>query len=179
MLQNLFQKQTGTSRFQVCYTNTRTLKIEIQEFPGTMSNIGNDTGHEKNDSLCDTVPLSPIPIFSRIRSVTIDDTGTVFCSCKHFERIGLPCVHMACVAKLWHETSVLGCHTSKFSRFTNHDIAVRWWSSYMYYAYQSSTPLHIIKKYHLLAMNPIKGPKMRCNVAQLLEIYDAHFFCLQ
>jgi hypothetical protein len=43
----------------------------------------------------------------------------------------------------------------------------------MYYAYQSSTPLHIIEKYHLLAMNPIKGPKMRCNVPQLLEIYEA------
>jgi hypothetical protein len=43
----------------------------------------------------------------------------------------------------------------------------------MYYAYQSSTPLHIIEKCHLLAMNPIKGPKMRCNVPQFLEIYDA------
>ncbi len=43
----------------------------------------------------------------------------------------------------------------------------------MYYAYQSSTPSHIIKKFHLLAMNPIKGPKMRCNLPQLLEIYDA------
>jgi hypothetical protein len=43
----------------------------------------------------------------------------------------------------------------------------------MYYAYQSSTPSHIIEKYHLLAMNPIKGPNIRCNVPQLLEIYDA------
>ncbi len=170
----LVLKQTETSRFQVCYTNTRTLHIEIQEFLGTISNIGNDTGHEKNDSLCDTVPLSPIPIFSHIRSVTIDDTGTMFCSCKHFERIGLLCVHMACVAKLCHETSVFGSHTSKFSGFTHHDIVVCWWSSYMYYAYQSSTPSHIIKKYtHLLAMNPIKRPKMRCNIPQLLKIYDA------
>ena len=43
----------------------------------------------------------------------------------------------------------------------------------MYYAYRPSTPSHIVQKYHLLAMNPIKGPKMRCNVPQLLEIYDA------
>jgi hypothetical protein len=169
----LVSKQTGTSRFQVCYRNTRTFHIEIQEFPGTISNIRNDTGHEKNDSLCDTVPLSPIPIFLSIRSVAIDDTRTMSCSCKHFERIGLPCVHMVCVAKLCHETSVFGSHTSKFSGFTHHDIAVRWWSSYVYYAYQFSTPSHIIKKYHLLAMNPIKGPEMRCNVPQLLEIYDA------
>jgi hypothetical protein len=135
--------------------------------------MGNDTENEKNDSLCDTVLLSPIPIFSRIWSDNIDQTRTMFCSCKHFERIGLPCVHMACVAKLCHETSVFGSHTSKFSGFTHHDIAVSWGSSYMYYAYRSSTPLHIIEKYHLLAMNPIKGPKMRCNVPQFLEIYDA------
>jgi hypothetical protein len=43
----------------------------------------------------------------------------------------------------------------------------------MYYAYQSSTPSHIIEKYHLLAMNPIKGPKIRCDVPDMLEIYDA------
>jgi hypothetical protein len=43
----------------------------------------------------------------------------------------------------------------------------------MYYAYRSSTPSHIIETYHLLAINPIKGPKLRCNVPQLLEIYDA------
>jgi hypothetical protein len=43
----------------------------------------------------------------------------------------------------------------------------------MYYAYRPSTPLHIVQKYHLLAMNPIKGPKLRCNAPQFLEIYDA------
>jgi hypothetical protein len=42
----------------------------------------------------------------------------------------------------------------------------------MNYAYRSSTPSHVIEKYHLLAMNPIKGPKIRCNVPDTLEIYD-------
>jgi hypothetical protein len=42
----------------------------------------------------------------------------------------------------------------------------------MYYAYQPSTPLHIVQKYHLMAMNPMKGPKMRCNVPPFLEIYE-------
>jgi hypothetical protein len=97
----------------------------------------------------------------------------MFCSCKHFERVCLSGVHMACVATLCHDTSVFASHTSKFAGFTHHDIVVCWWSTYMYYAYQPSTPSHIIEKHHLLAMNPIKGPKMRCNVPQLLEIYDA------
>jgi hypothetical protein len=46
----------------------------------------------------------------------------------------------------------------------------------MYYAYQTSTPLHIVQKYHLLAMNLMKGPKMRCNVPQFLEICEAKDF---
>jgi hypothetical protein len=96
----------------------------------------------------------------------------MLCLCKHFERIGLPCVHLACVANLYHDTPVFDSHTSKFAGFTHHDIAVRWWSSYMYYAYRPSTPSHILEKYHLLAMNPIKGPKMRCTVLQYLELYD-------
>jgi hypothetical protein len=34
--------------------NTRTVDIEVKELPGTLSNMGNDTENEKNDSLCDT-----------------------------------------------------------------------------------------------------------------------------
>ncbi len=129
----LVLRQTETSTFQVCYTKTRTEDIVVKESPGSISNMGNDTEKEKNDSLGDNVQHSPIPIFSRIQSVIVDQTGTMFCSCKHFERIGLPCVHMACVATLCHDTSVFASHTSKFAGFTHHDIAVHWWSSYMYY----------------------------------------------
>ncbi len=39
----LVSKQTEKSRFQVCYTNTRTIDIEVKELPGTILNMGNDT----------------------------------------------------------------------------------------------------------------------------------------
>jgi hypothetical protein len=42
----------------------------------------------------------------------------------------------------------------------------------MYHAYQPSTPVHILEKYHFLAINPIKGPKMRFNVPQFLELHE-------
>jgi hypothetical protein len=93
---------------------TRTEDMVVKELPGTISNMGNDTDGEKNDSLGDNVQLSTIPIFSRIRSVTVDQTGTMLCSCKHFERIGLPCVHLASIATLCHDTPVFDSHTSKF-----------------------------------------------------------------
>jgi hypothetical protein len=34
----------------------------------------------------------------------------------------------------------------------------------MYYAYKSSTPLHMIQKFHKLAIKDINGPKLRWNV---------------
>ncbi len=73
---------------------------------------------------------------------------------------------MACVANLCHEKPGFDSHCSKFAGFTHHDIAL------MYYAYQPSTLLHIVQKYHLLAMNPMKGSKMKCNVPPFLEIYE-------
>jgi hypothetical protein len=123
-----------TSTFQVCYTKTRTEDMVVKELPGTICKMGNDTDKQKNDSLGHDVQLSPIPIFLCICSVTVDQTGTMLCSCKNFERIGLPCVHLACVATLCHEMPVVDSNCSKFAGFTHHDIAVRWWSSYMYYA---------------------------------------------
>ncbi len=141
---NLVARETDTSTFQVFLLNTQTFDTEVTELPCNISNMGTNTpilnmgtntDNETIHSICHTIPVSPIPIFSRIRSVSVDQTGTMLCSCKHFKRMGLPCDHMACVAKLCHETKIFGSITSKFSRFTHHDIAVCWWSSYMYYAY--------------------------------------------
>jgi hypothetical protein len=82
----LVDRETETSTFQVFLLNTPTIDIEVKELPCKISH--------------------PIPIFSRIRSVTVDQTRIMFC----------------------------GSITCKFSGFTHHDIAVCWWSSYMYYA---------------------------------------------
>jgi hypothetical protein len=172
----LVSKQMETSTFQVCYMKTTTEDLVVKELSGTICGIGNESDKENYDILGHNVQLSPIPIFSRICSVTVDKTGTMLCSCKYFERIGLPCDHLACVATLCHEMPGFDSHCSKFAGFTHNDIAVRWWSSYMYYAYLTSTPSHIVQKYHLLAMNSIKGPKMRCNVPMFLEIYDPKDF---
>jgi hypothetical protein len=93
--------------FQVFYLNTRTFDSKVTELPCKMANMdtntpslnmGTNTDNDTIQSICQTIPDSPIPIFSRIWIVTVHQTGTMLCSCKHFERMGLPCVHMACVA---------------------------------------------------------------------------------
>ena len=123
--------------------------------------------HEQNDTMAETSEqdVSHIPLFSRIRTVTIDCQGFMFCTCKHFERTGLPCVHQASVSFFCHglvNTADNGMVPSPFLGFTHHDISVRWWSQYLYYAYRSSTPHTIVDQFHTLAMCPIKGPKIRC-----------------
>ena len=117
--------------------------------------------------------FSPIPVFSRIRHVSMDCTQTMSCSCNHFERTGLPCVHQACVATYCHQFA--SNSPSVFKGFTHHDISVWWWSSYMYFAYKSSTPPEMVHKFHALAVKDIMGPKLRCHIClSLIPIVDPH-----
>ncbi len=120
----LIARKTDTSTFQVFLLNTQIFDTEVTDLPCNISNMvtdtpilnmGTNTDNETIHSICHTIPVSPIPIFSHIWSVTVDQTGTMLCSCKHFERMGLPCVHMVCVAKLCHETKILRSITSTFS----------------------------------------------------------------
>jgi len=113
---------------------------------------------------------SLIPRFVRIRTVTVHQDGTMFCTCNHFERLGLPCVHQASVATTCLK-SQMNC--GPFQGFTHHDISVRWWSNYMYYAYKSSTPSDMIKKFHQLAINDIRGPKLHCPNINSMEIVNS------
>jgi hypothetical protein len=95
-----------------------------------------------------------IPIFTKIRTVTVDTCGTMFCSCCLFERQGLPCTHQARVAGLCHES--VG---STFPGFTHHDIHVHWRSDYMNFAYKKTTPPDMYIKYHRIAIKS-SGPNL-------------------
>jgi len=69
----------------------------------------------------------PLPLFSRIREVFIDDEGTMYCKggCK-FECAQCFCEHQACIARLIHEVA-----GAEFKGFTHHDCGVRYLSGYM------------------------------------------------
>jgi hypothetical protein len=70
------------------------------------------------------IALSPILLFLHICTVTVDSGGTMFCTCKHFEKICLPCIHQACVASLCHDHHINTKTGGKdvFTGFTHHDI---------------------------------------------------------
>ncbi len=88
----------STTVFQVSYSG---LSVDCDK--GNVDEIDtNEQITDLNKESAGESAFSPIPVFSRIRSVSVDDNGTVFCTCKHFERLGLPCVHQASVATFCH-----------------------------------------------------------------------------
>jgi hypothetical protein len=98
----------------------------------------------------------------------------MFCTCKHFERIGLPCVHQVAVASLCHDNpDTTTTDKPCFRSFTHYDISVRWWISYMYYAYRKTTPSAIVHQFHNLAIQHMNGPTVRCPISLSLQVEEA------
>ena len=147
------------------------VRVGIRENTNPIPNVCTDNVNRNNNN-----DLSPIPVFSRVRTVSVDGSGIMLCSCKHFERTGLPCVHQASVASLCHDEMSTPVTGSKdpFLGFTHHDISVRWWSQYMYYAYRPTTPSSINKYFHVLASHPIRGPKLRCKIPMSMIVHPGH-----
>jgi hypothetical protein len=65
----LVARETDTSTFQVFLLNTQTIDTEVTELPCNISNMGTNTlilnmgtntDNETIDSICDTIPVSPI-----------------------------------------------------------------------------------------------------------------------
>jgi hypothetical protein len=72
----------------------------------------------------------PIPRFMRTRTVKWDDEGRFYeCSCCHFERTGIPCIHIYAVVKMLDPD---------WKGFTHHDVSVRWWSAYISHGFRGS-----------------------------------------
>ena len=54
-----------------------------------------------------------VPCFSRVRKVSIVDDGILLCSCRHFERIGIP---------YHHQMHVLASIQKGYAGITHHDV---------------------------------------------------------
>ena len=86
----LVSMNSARSVFQVSYSTERLADGDSIEHTNgqEINNKSNDKEHNLQNSsptIDDEVPCSPIPLFSRIRTVTVDYKGTMFCTCKHFE----------------------------------------------------------------------------------------------
>ena len=109
----------------------------------------------------------PYPRFRRIRKVGIKSDRTMVCDCCRFNGCGIFCEHQVAVAKYVYEA-----HDESFPGFTHHDIIVQYWSAYMHLAYRDSTPDELRKNLHILACNPIEGPKLRIGIPEECPIEE-------
>jgi MULE transposase domain len=91
-----------------------------------------------------------IPRFSRVRKVFITDDRILLCSCKHFERIGIPCRH---------QMHVLSAISKDYAGITHHDVAVTWWKGFVKYAF-NDVPGPAPSLYQKLLYADTRGPSV-------------------
>ena len=85
--------------------------------------------------------------------MNLDDDRVMYCSCQRFETTELFWLHQDSVA--FAVSNEMGMD---WEGFTKHDVAVRWWTSFMYFAYKKSPPHSILRMCHSLATNDVKVP---------------------
>ena len=107
----------------------------------------------------------PIPLFERVREVSIDKDGVMFCKCCRFECRGHFCEHQVATAE-----AICAALGIPFEGFTHHDLALRWRSDFMHLGYRDSTPAHIQAMFHRLASKDIKGPHFKHSIPDTMEI---------
>ena len=108
-----------------------------------------------DDDNSDDFQNVPIPLFSRICSVSIDDRGIMYCSCCKIECRGYFCADQVCVADVVHAAS-----GTPFLGFTHNDIAPCYYTHFMYMAYKPTTPKDIQVSLHQLVLNGVQEPTL-------------------
>jgi hypothetical protein len=140
--------------------------IRVGERSFEVHYVGEDGRVEIEDSKDYDAFNTPLPLFKRVRRVNVDEDGTMLCSCQRFETTGIFCSHQDSVA--FAVSTDIGIDWEGFSK---HDVAVRWWTSFMYFAYKQSTPENLLKMFHSLASNDMKGPVLRGGIPSSMTIF--------
>lgn len=118
----------------------------------------------------DLVKDSPVPRFTRTRYVKIDRKGICKCSCCYYQRVGIPCPHIATVFRLL---------IPDWKGFLHTDIALRWWSKFAYYGYQIPSHGHLTKLFHELRKNEKQGPTLPLQWIKSLDRIETHVRTVQ
>ena len=158
LIQEVYKRQPG----YVCERVGERM-FQVRYVPG---NNGVET-HEQCDDDEDKKLHVALPRFTRIRTVTVDDTNVMYCTCCRFECIGIFCVHQVVTAATIY--TELG---DPFHGFTHHDIALRYRSDYMELAYNPHADRQIQTCFHELALADVKGPRLGATIPSTLTTHD-------
>jgi hypothetical protein len=103
--------------------------------------------------------LGPIPVFRRVRTVSVLSSGRLQCTCCLFERHGYGCRHML---------SVLRTELPSYRGFEAEDVSVHWWSLYYHFGERPKISPELTLMLRELHRKDIGGPML----PQLEEILD-------
>ena len=143
-----------TSLYRARRVGTNSFQVEYLE-GGNKVDSADSLTHEELDYDGELLGV-PIPRFRRLRFVSVDSTGTLFCSCCAFQNRGIFCEHQCATATLIYEI-----HDQTFGGFTHHDVALRYLISYMHLAYRHSTPVNIRQMFDGMVKSEIRGPRLQ------------------
>jgi hypothetical protein len=112
-----------------------------------------------------------VPRFHRVYTVTLhsfEDRRCLLCDCKYFECNEMVCQHLVHVKMYYAAKSVI----------THHDISVRWWKAYLYFAMKnvhdcSSTEADISRELDSLRGNECQGPTF----SEKIYVHTVSSFC--
>ena len=103
---------------------------------------------------------SIIPRFMQTYKVTSQD-GVLYCTCKHFERHGIPCRHQLAVLK-----SIPG-----YKEPTHHDVSICWWLDYQYKDISNETEdEELCRAFDFMERHDIQGPSFTATDLENVEI---------
>jgi len=147
LLARTFEISPPLSLHYVCYYFSSLFLFIGKIWLLTMASAGPNFGDLKLPPHSD---FSPALLFCRVQVVTIVD-GYFMCSCCAFERAGIPCQHIAAIMMMIDPN---------WAGFTHHDVAVRWWTSYIMfgYRYNNESTRELSRLLHRQRVNDIKGP---------------------
>jgi len=131
---------------------------------------GAEDGDEEDFLHDDVFSQACCPLFSRAYTVDLNKKCST-CECCHFDHAGYPCPHMnACAA-----IAVCEAQDVKFNGFGQDSVKVRWWTDYLYWGYrspQSSEEEELVKLFHHLANNDVRGPKFHYDIPSSMPIME-------
>jgi hypothetical protein len=130
---------------------------------------GAEDGDEEDCLHDDVFSQACCPLFSRAYTVDLNKKSST-CECCHFDHAGYPCPHMnACAIAVCEAQDV------KFNGFGQDSVKVRWWTDYLYWGYrspQSSEEEELVKLFHHLANNDVRGPKFHYDIPSSMPIME-------
>ena len=176
-------RRIGASLFQVVYTGDGCDDSFVSRYIEDWTPVENGEGGgddsddksnqnksgEEDDDLIDGAEMY-CPLFSRAYTVDLNESCSK-CDCCHFERAGYPCEHITACAD-----AVCIARGTSFEGFQHDSVSVRWRIDYMYWGYQnaeSDTEKDLVKLFHALASDDVKGPKFHHTIPPSMEIKPA------